>query len=82
VKHGWFLRARPRLGYLMPRSPSGGHNAAFRVACKIRDRLAPLGLAPEECVQFMLGFNDRCEPPWDEESLIHKLQDAWKKKGF
>jgi len=58
-------------------SGQGGHNATFRVACKIRDRLAGL-LSPEECLPIMQEYNERCKPKWSTKELLHKLYSAWR----
>lgn len=58
-------------------SGQGGHNATFRVACKIRDRLSRL-FGPDECLPLMLQYNRRCQPPWTEAELLHKLRSAWR----
>ena len=52
------------------------HSKTFCVACKVRDRLKGL-LSPEECLPIMQEYNQRCEPPWSDEELLHKLVSAW-----
>ena len=34
------------------------------------------GLSPEEAMPLMLEYNQRCEPPWTERDLWHKLRSA------
>lgn len=65
-------------GYLakMPAAVSGegGHNQTFGVACK----LVQFGLTPSEAWQLLVQYNQRCEPPWNEHELHHKLEDAFR----
>ena len=39
------------------------------------------GLGVEDALPLMLEWNERCQPPWDEKDLRHKLEDAVKKYG-
>ena len=54
---------------------SGGHRAAFRVACFIASKV------PSEADQTTLfaEYNQRCQPLWSERELAHKLADARKR---
>ena len=54
-------------------SGSGGHAAAFNVAVVLIHGFA---LAEAEAWPILCGFNDRCEPPWNERELRHKLASA------
>ena len=54
---------------------SKGHNATFRVAC----RLVGFGLTDAQTLELLREFNARCQPPWTEKELRHKVQDARKK---
>ena len=54
-------------------SGSGGHAAAFNVAVALIHGFA---LSEDEAWPILCGFNDRCEPPWNERELRHKLADA------
>ena len=56
-------------------SGSGGHAAAFNVAVVLIHGFA---LAEAEAWPILCGFNDRCEPPWNERELRHKLASAGK----
>ncbi len=61
-------------------SGQGGHNATFRVACRLVHR-PPIGfgLDFEAALRLMLTiFNPRCEPEWTERELTHKVRDALK----
>lgn len=71
------------LAYLdkVPRavSGSGGHDAAFRAACEC----VRFGLSDAEMWEAMTWFNqNRCSPPWSENELRHKIEDATRKAGF
>ena len=38
------------------------------------------GLDPEDCLEFMeLYYNERCEPEWSREELVHKVKSAYAK---
>ena len=56
-------------------SGSGGHAATFAVAVVLIHGFA---LAEEEAWPILLSFNERCEPPWNERALRHKLASAGK----
>ncbi len=58
-------------------SGQAGHNKTFYVACKVRDRLKGL-FSPEECLPIMQEYNERCDPPWSDKELLHKLKSAWR----
>ena len=60
-------------------SGAGGHNATFCVACKLTHHF---GLDFDAALRLLLGvFNPRCQPPWSEAELMHKVEDALKKRG-
>jgi predicted P-loop ATPase len=50
----------------------GGHNAAYRAACFIVGQ----GLSEDDELAVFYEYNDRCEPPWSNAELLHKLRDA------
>lgn len=56
-------------------SGSGGHNAAFKAACAL---VNGFGLDLEQAYPFFLEYNERCQPPWSERELKHKLESAEK----
>lgn len=65
---------RRAMAYVAKCEPSiagqGGHNAAFRVACKCWQ----FGLAEIAVWRVMQWYNaNRCEPPWSEKELAHKI---------
>lgn len=51
-----------------------GDAHTFAIACRGRD----LGFSPEKCYGFMSEiFNPRCLPPWPEEELLRKVENAY-----
>lgn len=69
-----FDRARAYLDKLDPAiSGSGGHNATFKAACKCVE----FGLTEEEAFTLLRDFNARCQPPWSDKDLRHKIRDAY-----
>ena len=54
---------------------SGGHNATFRAACKLRDS----GLTADEALQALVAWNEtNAWPPWSTKELAHKVDDAYR----
>lgn len=54
-------------------SGEGGHPRCFAVACGlVRD----WGLSREEAASLLAEYSDRCDPPWSERELEHKLDGA------
>lgn len=67
--------ARSYLEYSAPEAVegSGGDNTTYKVACAVLDR----GVSPETALELMLEhWNDRCSPPWEQEDLERKVQNA------
>ncbi len=62
-------------------SGQGGHARTFRVACKLT-HLPPrgFGLTIAQAWPLFLEWNEQCEPPWSERELLHKLEDAMKRR--
>lgn len=54
-------------------SGSGGHNALFNV---VRALIHGFGLTPAEARPFVEDYNQRCEPPWSEGEVAHKLRSV------
>lgn len=53
-------------------SRSGGHDATFQAACEgFR-----FGLSAAEVGEGLRAYNMRCQPPWAEKELDHKVADA------
>ena len=58
-------------------SGQGGHNATFRVACKLRDA----GLSPEEALSEIITWSESCaSPPWSRRQLEHKILSAFSQR--
>lgn len=69
-------RARAYVDRMPPAiAGSGGHNATFAVARKL---LQDFGLGEGDSWAILLEYNARCEPPWTEKELRHKLDSARK----
>lgn len=51
-----------------------GHNNTFRVACY----LIGFGLRDTDALDLLREFSARCQPPWTEKELLHKIKDARK----
>ena len=56
-------------------SGQGGHGQTFKVACYLVNGWA---LSATEALPYLQNYNQRCEPPWSDKELIHKLADAEK----
>lgn len=53
-----------------------GHDKAFKAACKVGPGF---DLDPATALRLLLEqFNPRCEPPWSERELAHKVEEAYK----
>lgn len=53
---------------------SGGHNATFRAACKLRDA----GMSAEEALVVLVHWNEtNATPPWSTAELRHKILSAY-----
>jgi hypothetical protein len=59
-------------------SGQNGHGQTFSVAKAL---ILGWGLSIEEAWPRMFEYNSRCEPPWTEKELAHKLSDAEKLAG-
>ena len=59
-------------------SGSGGHNAAFHVACTL---CLGFGLSDGDALALMQEWNAGCQPPWSERDLRHKVEQALKQPG-
>lgn len=55
----------------------GGHDATFAAACKCFE----FGLDDAQARELLQEFNTRCQPPWNDRELAHKLDDAKMKVG-
>lgn len=55
-------------------SGSGGHAATYSAATAL---VHGFGLSPDRALQMLLAhYNPRCQPPWTEKELRHKVDDA------
>lgn len=55
-------------------SGSGGHNALFAATCWM---MHGFGLDDATVRSLIVGhYNDRCDPPWSERDLDHKIREA------
>lgn len=53
---------------------SGGNNATYGVACKVRD----FGLSHDVAMRLMLDYyNKRCQPQWDDKELSGIVDNAY-----
>jgi hypothetical protein len=69
-----FERARSYVGKMpVSVSGSGGHAAAFEVACVL---VKGFSLSLLDAAQLMAEWNARCQPPWSVPELQHKLRQA------
>jgi hypothetical protein len=56
-------------------SGQGGHITTYRVACQVGNGFA---LSPNQLLEAMHYYNQKCEPPWSEKELKHKVDEALK----
>jgi len=54
-------------------SGSSGHNQTFTVACAL---INGFGLHEGEALSYLRIYNDKCQPPWSESELEHKIRSA------
>ncbi|NBD95617.1 MAG: AAA family ATPase [Gammaproteobacteria bacterium] len=70
-------RARSFLASTEPAIEGQGGNAwTFKTAGVVKD----FGISPEMCHEIMMepgGWNDRCEPPWDDVELAQVIRNAY-----
>ena len=65
-------RARPR-GRLGAVSGQGGHGATWRVTVAL---IRGFDLGEDLAFELLCDFSARCEPPWSERELRHKVASA------
>lgn len=56
-------------------SGQGGHDQTFKTACQL---VNGWDLSAEEALAYLQAYNQRCEPPWSEKELAHKINSAQK----
>jgi KaiC/GvpD/RAD55 family RecA-like ATPase len=72
-------RARKYLAKLPPAiSGQSGHNATFHAACVL---VLGFELPEADALGLLHEYNQRCEPPWSERELEHKVRQAAKQPG-
>lgn len=54
-------------------SGQGGHNSTFKVASIVVNGFM---LNEGEAMEVLRDYNNRCDPPWSESELLHKLKSA------
>lgn len=54
-------------------SGQGGDDRLFEAACVLRSSFR---LTPDAAFKALQIFNERCRPPWDEDRLVYKIQQA------
>lgn len=54
---------------------NNGHNTTFKVVCRL---FKDFRCNYDWCWKMMTVYNDRCDPPWNESDLRHKIDDAAK----
>ena len=64
----------------MPVAVSGdnGSGKTFNVACVL---VKGFELPTEDALEILREYSDRCDPPWSEHELQHKINDAARAKG-
>ena len=72
-------RARRYLGKMAGAvSGQGGHDATFHAACVL---ILGFGLSIDDARPVLQEWNTKCQPPWSERELNHKLTEAAKQAG-
>ena len=67
-------RARAYVSKMDPAiAGSNGHDATFRVACILVEGFS---LSFGDALEIMREYNSRCDPPWSEHELEHKVRSA------
>jgi replicative DNA helicase len=59
-------------------SGDGGHDRTFHAASVLTQGFA---LTPQQALPLLRQYNERCQPPWSDDELRHKLEGAAKKEG-
>jgi hypothetical protein len=72
-------RARAYLKKIDPAvSGQHGHDQTFRVACVL---VQGFDLSVDDSLPLMREYSGRCQPPWSEKEILHKLEEADKQPG-
>ncbi len=59
-------------------SGQSGHNVTFHVACVL---VIGFALSQNQAFAIMAEWNAKCEPPWTEKELLHKIKGASEQPG-
>lgn len=64
----------------MPGAVAGakGHDQTFSVACRI---MQGFGLSAADGLTVLSEYNQRCDPPWSDHELAHKVKSAAEQAG-
>ncbi len=54
-------------------SGQGGHNQTFTVACALVNGFQ---LSENDAIRLMEVYNQKCQPPWTEKEIAHKVKTA------
>ena len=54
-----------------------GHDKTFRAACRI---VRGFALPMSQALPLLRAWNEKCQPPWTEKELVHKIHGALKRK--
>jgi len=74
--HGIIERVRAYLDKCEPAvSKQNGHDTTFRVLCAV---IGGFDLSSAQAWEAALYYSQKCEPPWSEKELRHKVDDALK----
>ena len=70
-------RARAKL-HTLPIAVEGqnGSKRCFHAACVL---VVDFGLSVQQAFPLLKEYSTRCQPPWSDQELLHKLEDAAKK---
>jgi hypothetical protein len=52
---------------------NGGDQRTFTVACEL---VNGWNLTASDAMQYLRLYSDKCEPPWSDKDLLHKLEEA------
>ena len=52
----------------------GGDTQTYKVACRLVNGFA---LPPEQALRWMRVYSAKCQPPWSEAELVHKVESAF-----
>lgn len=53
---------------------AGGDTVTYAVCARVKD----FGVSQIDALELLQGWNERCEPPWNDDELAKKIENAWK----